>query len=53
MLRAGALGTAMTGTGTAVYGIFDAEDETGTAEASLPAPFVGACKPVGAGVAML
>ena len=53
MLRAGALGTAMTGTGTAVYGIFDAEDETGTAEASLRATFVGACKPVGAGVAML
>jgi 4-diphosphocytidyl-2-C-methyl-D-erythritol kinase len=53
MLRAGALGTAMTGTGTGVYGIFDADDETGTAEASLRAPFVGACEPVGAGVAML
>ena len=53
MLRAGALGAAMTGTGTAVYGLFDADDETGTAEASLRAPFVGACEPVGDGVVML
>ena len=53
MLRAGALGAAMTGTGTAVYGLFDADDETGIAEASLRAPFVGACEPVGDGVVML
>jgi 4-diphosphocytidyl-2-C-methyl-D-erythritol kinase len=53
MLRAGALGAAMTGTGTAVYGLFDADDGTGTAEASLRAPFVGACEPVGDGVVML
>ena len=50
MLRAGALAAAMTGTGTAVYGIFvDSE----TDEAPLRAPFVGACEPVGAGVVML
>jgi 4-diphosphocytidyl-2-C-methyl-D-erythritol kinase len=49
MLRAGALGAAMTGTGTAVYGIF----EDGTAEASLRAPFLGVYEPIGAGVMML
>ncbi|MCA1688244.1 MAG: 4-(cytidine 5'-diphospho)-2-C-methyl-D-erythritol kinase [Actinobacteria bacterium] len=52
MERAGALGTAMTGTGTAVYGIFDTEDGPPT-KASLRAPFVGVCEPVGAGVVML
>ena len=49
MLRAGALAAAMTGTGTAVYGIFEEE----AAEASLRAPFVGVCEPVGAGVVMI
>jgi 4-diphosphocytidyl-2-C-methyl-D-erythritol kinase len=54
MLQAGALGAAMTGTGTAVYGLFEADDDgTGATEASLRAPFVGACEPVGAGVVML
>jgi 4-diphosphocytidyl-2-C-methyl-D-erythritol kinase len=51
MLRAGALAAAMTGTGTAVYGIFDAEHAA--AGASLRAPFVGVCEPVGAGVVMI
>jgi 4-diphosphocytidyl-2-C-methyl-D-erythritol kinase len=49
LLRAGALGAAMTGTGTAVYGIF----EVGNAGAALRAPFVGVYEPVGAGVMML
>jgi 4-diphosphocytidyl-2-C-methyl-D-erythritol kinase len=49
LLQGGALGVAMTGTGTAVYGIFG----DGPAGASLRAPFVGVCEPVGAGVAML
>jgi 4-diphosphocytidyl-2-C-methyl-D-erythritol kinase len=51
MLRAGALAAAMTGTGTAVYGIFDADDRA--AEAPLRAPFVGVCEPTAAGVVML
>ncbi|MDF2701310.1 MAG: ispE: 4-(cytidine 5-diphospho)-2-C-methyl-D-erythritol kinase, partial [Rubrobacteraceae bacterium] len=51
MLQTGALGAAMTGTGTAVYGIFDAENAT--AECSLLAPFVSVCEPVGSGVLMV
>jgi 4-diphosphocytidyl-2-C-methyl-D-erythritol kinase len=49
MLRSGALGAAMTGTGTALYGIF----EEGTPDAALRAPFLGVYEPVGAGVMML
>ena len=49
LLHIGALGVAMSGTGTAVYGIF----EDGPAKASLRAPFVGVCEPVGGGVVML
>lgn len=51
MLRAGALGAAMTGTGTAVFGIFGAEETA--AGCPLRAPFVDVCEPVGAGVVML
>jgi len=51
MLRAGALGAAMSGTGTAVFGIFGAEEAA--AGCPLRAPFVGVCEPVGAGVVML
>lgn len=54
MLRAGALGAAMTGTGTAIYGIFDAESgDSPAAVASLRAPFLGVFEPAGAGVSML
>jgi 4-diphosphocytidyl-2-C-methyl-D-erythritol kinase len=49
LLRAGALGAAMTGTGTAVYGLF----EDGSARASPRAPFVAFCEPVGAGVELI
>ncbi len=49
LLRAGALGAAMSGTGTAVYGIFDGE----VAAAASRAPFVSLCEPVQAGVAIL
>ncbi|HEX2182206.1 MAG TPA: 4-(cytidine 5'-diphospho)-2-C-methyl-D-erythritol kinase [Rubrobacteraceae bacterium] len=51
MLQAGALGAAMTGTGTAVYGIFDAEEAA--AGCQLRAPFLGTCEPVEAGVEMI
>jgi 4-diphosphocytidyl-2-C-methyl-D-erythritol kinase len=54
MLRAGALGAAMTGTGTAIYGIFDAESgDSPAAVASLRAPFLGEFEPAGAGVSVL
>jgi 4-diphosphocytidyl-2-C-methyl-D-erythritol kinase len=54
MLRAGALGAAMTGTGTAVYGILDAESgDSPAAVASIRAPFLGVFEPAGAGVSML
>jgi 4-diphosphocytidyl-2-C-methyl-D-erythritol kinase len=51
LLHSGALGAAMTGTGTAVYGIFDAEDAA--AGCPLRAPFLGTCQPVEAGVVMI
>jgi 4-diphosphocytidyl-2-C-methyl-D-erythritol kinase len=51
MLRAGALAAAMTGTGTAVYGVFGVEEEA--VEASVRAPFSRACEPVESGVVML
>lgn len=51
LLQSGALGAAMTGTGTAVYGIFDAEDAA--AGCPLRAPFLGTCHPVEAGVVMI
>ena len=54
MLRAGALGAAMTGTGTAVYGILDAErGDCPAAVASIRAPFLGVFEPAGAGVLIL
>ena len=54
MLRAGALGAAMTGTGTAIYAIFDSESgDSPAAVASLRAPFLGVFEPAGAGVLML
>jgi 4-diphosphocytidyl-2-C-methyl-D-erythritol kinase len=51
LLRNGALGAAMTGTGTAVYGIFDAEEAA--AGCPLRAPFLGTCEPVEAGVEVI
>jgi 4-diphosphocytidyl-2-C-methyl-D-erythritol kinase len=51
MLRAGALGAAMTGTGTAVFAIFGAEEAA--LRCPLRAPFVGVCEPVEAGVEMI
>ena len=49
--KPGRSGPGRPGTGTAVYGIFDAENAT--AECSLLAPFVSVCKPVGSGVLMV
>lgn len=53
LLRAGALGVAMSGSGTAVFGMFGSEAEAGTAAEDLRAPFVGVYEPVGRGVELL
>ncbi|MCA1716646.1 MAG: 4-(cytidine 5'-diphospho)-2-C-methyl-D-erythritol kinase [Actinobacteria bacterium] len=53
LLRAGALGAAMSGTGTAVSGIFASETEARDAADGLRATFVAVCKPVSRGVEVL
>jgi 4-diphosphocytidyl-2-C-methyl-D-erythritol kinase len=53
LLLAGAIGVAMTGTGTAVFGIFGSEEEAHAAERMLRASFVAACEPLSHGVTML
>lgn len=46
LLEAGALGASMTGSGTAVYGLFGDEDAAGRAKEKLGAPFSSVCAPV-------
>ncbi len=53
LLRLGALGAAMSGTGTAVYGIFGAEEDAETAEKKIDVPLVGVYEPVPRGVGTL
>ncbi len=53
LLRAGALGAAMSGTGTAVFGVFGSEAEARAAVDGLQAPFVAICEPVSHGVRRL
>lgn len=53
LLEAGALGATMTGTGTAVYGLFEAAEDAGSAARRLDAPFTGVYEPVGYGVKAL
>jgi 4-diphosphocytidyl-2-C-methyl-D-erythritol kinase len=53
LLALGALGGAMTGSGTAVYGIFQTEAEARSAAERIQAPFVDICGPATAGVEML
>lgn len=52
LLRIGALGAAMTGTGTAVYGVFGIGVEP-RVERELSAPFLGVYEPVSGGVEVL
>jgi 4-diphosphocytidyl-2-C-methyl-D-erythritol kinase len=40
----------MSGSGTAVYGIFDDEEAAGNARAEIDAPFVGVYEPISRGV---
>ncbi len=53
LLRLGALGAAMTGSGTAVYGIFAAEEDARKAAGRIEAPFVGVFAPVTRAVEIL
>ncbi len=52
LLVRGALGAAMSGSGTAVYGIFDDEGTAERAASTVDAPFTGVYKPVPHGVEM-
>ncbi len=53
LLEAGALGASMSGTGTAVYGIFETEEDARRAMSRLEAPFAGIYEPVPRGVEAL
>ncbi|HZC19803.1 MAG TPA: 4-(cytidine 5'-diphospho)-2-C-methyl-D-erythritol kinase [Rubrobacteraceae bacterium] len=53
LLRAGAMGAAMSGSGTAVFGVFETEAEAWVAAEELRVPFVGIHAPVTCGVEML
>jgi 4-diphosphocytidyl-2-C-methyl-D-erythritol kinase len=46
LLEAGAVGASMTGSGTAVYGLFRDEDAVARANEKVDAHFVGVCAPV-------
>jgi len=50
LLRVGAMGAAMSGTGSSVYGIFGSEEEARMAANALRAPFAAVCTPVPRGV---
>lgn len=53
ILRAGALGAAMSGTGTSVFGVFGSEVKARVAAQGLRASFVGVFEPVTRGTEML
>lgn len=53
LLRAGALGACMTGSGSAVFGLFGDEGAARRAAAGLDAPFARVCGPSGSGVEVI
>jgi 4-diphosphocytidyl-2-C-methyl-D-erythritol kinase len=50
LLQRGALGAAMSGTGTAVYGVFATDEDAETAKGALEADFTVVCEPVARGI---
>jgi 4-diphosphocytidyl-2-C-methyl-D-erythritol kinase len=50
LLASGALGASMSGSGTAVYGIFYDEKAAGIAKDTVDAPFIGVYEPISRGV---
>jgi 4-diphosphocytidyl-2-C-methyl-D-erythritol kinase len=50
LLASGALGTSMSGSGTAVYGIFDDAETAGIAKDTVAAPLIGVYGPISSGV---
>ena len=50
LLASGALGASMSGSGTAVFGIFDDAEAAGIAKDTINAPFIAVYKPVSRGV---
>jgi 4-diphosphocytidyl-2-C-methyl-D-erythritol kinase len=50
LLASGALGASMSGSGTAVYGIFHDEKAAGIAKDTVDAPFIGVYEPISRGV---
>jgi 4-diphosphocytidyl-2-C-methyl-D-erythritol kinase len=53
LLESGALGASMSGSGTAVYGIFGDEEVARTAQDGIDTPFIGVYEPVSRGVETL
>ena len=53
LLRAGAIRAMMSGSGSAVYGIFASKKEAEKAQATMQAPFVEVCEPADRGVETL
>jgi len=52
LLGLGALGAGMTGSGTAVYGIFESEADARSAAGQVSASFITVCQPAASGVEM-
>jgi 4-diphosphocytidyl-2-C-methyl-D-erythritol kinase len=50
LVASGTLGASMSGSGTAVYGIFADEEAAGNANATVDAPFIGVYEPASCGV---
>jgi 4-diphosphocytidyl-2-C-methyl-D-erythritol kinase len=53
LLASGALGASLSGSGTAVFGIFDDAETAGIAKDSVAAPYIGVYEPVSCGIEII